>query len=59
MALFAIQPQGTARIGRTFGPIMALWFATIALLGIWARHPSVLAAIDPRYGLDYILFQRD
>jgi K+ transporter len=30
---------------------MALWFATIALLGIWARHPSVLAAIDPRYGL--------
>ena len=57
VALFAIQPQGTARIGRAFGPIMALWFATIALLGIWgiARHPSVLFAIDPRHGVSYLL----
>ena len=36
IALFTVQPQGTARIGRTFGPIMALWFVTIAVLGIWA-----------------------
>lgn len=57
IALFAIQPQGTARIGRAFGPIMALWFVTIAVLGIWgiAEHPSVLAAIDPRYGASYLL----
>jgi KUP system potassium uptake protein len=57
VALFAIQPQGTARIGRTFGPIMALWFATIALLGIWgiSRHPSVLIAIDPRHALGYVI----
>jgi KUP system potassium uptake protein len=57
IALFAIQPQGTARIGQAFGPIMALWFVTIALLGIWgiSRHPSVLAAIDPRYGVSYLL----
>ena len=57
VALFAIQPQGTARIGRAFGPIMALWFLTIALLGIWgiSRHPSVLVAIDPRHGLGYLL----
>jgi KUP system potassium uptake protein len=56
IALFAIQPQGTARIGRAFGPIMALWFASIAVLGIWgiAQHPAVLAAIDPRYGLNYL-----
>jgi KUP system potassium uptake protein len=56
VALFAIQPQGTARIGRTFGPIMALWFAAIALLGIWgiSQHPSVLAAVDPRYGFSYL-----
>jgi KUP system potassium uptake protein len=33
VALFAIQPQGTGRIGRAFGPIMALWFAVIALSG--------------------------
>src|SRR5438445_6656446 len=57
VALFAIQPQGTARIGRAFGPIMALWFATIALLGIWgiARYPSVLVAIDPRHAISYLL----
>src|ERR1700726_1827289 len=36
VALFAIQPQGTARIGKAFGPIMALWFLPIALLRIWA-----------------------
>jgi KUP system potassium uptake protein len=56
IALFALQPQGTARIGRAFGPIMALWFLTIALLGLWgiARHPAVFAAIDPRYGLAYL-----
>jgi KUP system potassium uptake protein len=57
IALFAIQPQGTARIGRAFGPFMALWFMTIAVLGIWgiAQHPSVLVAIDPRYGASYLL----
>jgi KUP system potassium uptake protein len=57
IALFAIQPQGTARIGRAFGPIMALWFVTIAVLGIWgiSQHPSVLIAIDPRYGASYLL----
>jgi KUP system potassium uptake protein len=56
IALFAIQPQGTARIGRAFGPIMALWFLAIAVLGLWgvARHPAVFAAIDPRYGLAYL-----
>jgi KUP system potassium uptake protein len=57
VALFAVQPQGTARIGKAFGPIMTLWFLTIALLGIWgiSRHPSVLVAIDPRHGLGYLL----
>jgi KUP system potassium uptake protein len=60
LALFAVQPQGTARIGRAFGPIMALWFAALALLGIWgiARHPAVLYAIDPRYGLGYLFSSR-
>jgi KUP system potassium uptake protein len=56
VALFALQPQGTARIGRRFGPIMTLWFLSIGLLGIFGilRHPSVLAALDPRYGLEYL-----
>ena len=56
VALFALQPQGTARIGRLFGPIMTLWFLSIGLLGIFGilRHPSVLAALDPRYGIEYL-----
>jgi KUP system potassium uptake protein len=56
VALFLIQPQGTARIGKAFGPIMLIWFVTIALLGIWGivQHPSVLAALNPIYGLSYL-----
>lgn len=56
VALFAIQPLGTALIGRAFGPIMALWFLTIGLLGLWGvlQHPAVLVAIDPRYALRYL-----
>ena len=56
IALFAFQPQGTGRIGRTFGPIMALWFLCIGVLGLWgiAQNPAVLWAIDPRYGLGYL-----
>lgn len=54
--LFGIQRQGTARLGRAFGPIMVVWFLVIALLGIAGivRHPSVLVAIDPRLGLAYL-----
>src|ERR1700685_99509 len=57
LALFAIQPFGTAAIGRAFGPIMLLWFAVIAALGVYGvlQHPSVFAALDPRYGLNYLL----
>jgi KUP system potassium uptake protein len=56
IALFAIQPQGTARIGKAFGPIMCLWFLAIAVLGILgiARHPAVLAALNPLYGVRYL-----
>jgi KUP system potassium uptake protein len=54
--LFAIQPLGTAKIGRAFGPIMALWFVVIGLLGIWGivQHPAVLVAIDPRFAFRYL-----
>ena len=57
IALFSLQSHGTARIGGLFGPVMALWFATIALLGIGgiAQHPAVLAALDPLHGIGYLL----
>ena len=56
IAVFALQPQGTARIGALFGPIMTIWFVTIGVLGLTGilRHPGVLAALDPRYGLGYL-----
>ena len=53
LALFAVQPLGTSRIGAAFGPIMALWFVVIGALGLWgiARDPAVLVAVNPYYGL--------
>ncbi|WP_035655268.1 potassium transporter Kup [Bradyrhizobium sp. STM 3809] len=57
LALFAIQSRGTASIGRLFGPVMLLWFVTIAVLGLVgiARHPAVFAALNPSYGWSYLV----
>jgi KUP system potassium uptake protein len=53
--LFAVQPYGTGRVGAVFGPILALWFVVIAVLGIHslAENPGALAAINPVYGLRF------
>jgi KUP system potassium uptake protein len=52
-ALFAIQSRGTAQIAKASGPVMLLWFAVIAALGVVgiSRYPAVIAAVDPRYGI--------
>ena len=51
--LFALQYRGTHSIGRLFGPIMAVWFIAIALLGVSqiVHHPSVLLALSPTYAI--------
>ena len=51
--LFWIQHRGTKQIGGIFGPVMLVWFAVLAVLGVWhvASYPAVLRALDPRYGL--------
>jgi KUP system potassium uptake protein len=56
VALFAFQPQGTARIGRAFGPIMLIWCIVMALLGIKGivQHPSIFVAINPLHGLSFL-----
>jgi len=56
IGLFALQPQGTDRIGKLFGPVMTIWFITIGLLGLFGilAHPSVLSALNPLYGLGYL-----
>jgi len=57
LALFAVQTRGTAVIGRIFGPIMALWFVTIAVLGLLgaAHQPVVLTAIDPTRAVSFLV----
>jgi KUP system potassium uptake protein len=51
--LFGIQRFGTGKLGTVFGPVMFLWFLSIALMGVIqiAHHPSVLRALDPHLGL--------
>jgi KUP system potassium uptake protein len=51
--LFLMQRRGTAAVGRLFGPVMLIWFAVLALLGIWgiAQQPRILLAVNPVYGI--------
>ena len=53
--LFLFQRRGTGRVGSVFGPVMVLWFATLAVLGIRAilGAPQVLAAVNPAHALDF------
>ena len=57
LALFAVQPLGTSRIGAAFGPIMVIWFVVIGALGLWgiAQDPWVLQAINPYYGVQLLV----
>ncbi|MBI3981779.1 MAG: potassium transporter Kup [Gemmatimonadetes bacterium] len=53
--LFLFQKRGTSGVGAVFGPVVLVWFATIAVLGLKeiARQPSVLAALYPAYGVAF------
>src|SRR5512140_3480985 len=55
VGLFVIQAHGTGTLGKLFGPIMVVWFLTLAALGAVsvAHTPGVLAALDPRYALSF------
>ena len=54
--LFLFQRHGTARVGMFFGPVMLVWFAVLALLGIVhiADNPSVLAALSPHHAIAFL-----
>ena len=54
--LFFVQKRGTADIGKFFGPITVVWFATIAVLGLShiVDHPEVLWAMSPHHALGFI-----
>ncbi|WOP18325.1 potassium transporter Kup [Raineyella sp. LH-20] len=55
--LFLVQKLGTAAVGGFFGPIMTLWFLTVAALGIphIISHPQILGAVSPHYALGFVL----
>lgn len=54
--LFAVQKRGTADIGKFFGPITLIWFASIAVLGLSqiVNHPEVLWALSPHHAARFI-----
>jgi KUP system potassium uptake protein len=56
-ALFAYQSRGTAKVGRVFGPVMVVWFLSLAALGLFhiKDDPHVLVAILPQYALGFLL----
>jgi KUP system potassium uptake protein len=57
VALFSVQSSGTARVASAFGPVMVVWFGTIAVMGLVhiSDDPSVLAAINPWYAIHFLL----
>src|ERR1700736_4563693 len=57
VALFSVQSGGTARVASAFGPVMVVWFATLAMMGLIhiSDDPSVLAAINPWYAIHFLL----
>jgi KUP system potassium uptake protein len=56
-ALFAVQSRGTARVAAFFGPVMCVWFATIAIAALphIAKRPEVLAAFNPLLAVSFML----
>jgi KUP system potassium uptake protein len=57
IALFAVQSRGTARVAALFGPVMVLWFLSIAAGGLLhvRDSPQVLAALDPTHGIRFLI----
>jgi KUP system potassium uptake protein len=55
--LFFLQKKGTAKIGTLFGPIILVWFLTIALLGLRQiiNHPGIFAALSPTYAIKFLI----
>jgi KUP system potassium uptake protein len=55
-SLFLIQRRGTASVGTLFGPVMLVWFAVLAIMGLAniGRHTEVLYAANPLYALHFV-----
>jgi KUP system potassium uptake protein len=60
VGLFLIQRHGTAKVGTLFGPIILVWFSTLAVIGALGilKHPGVLVAVNPLFGLEFLLMHQ-
>ncbi len=56
LGLFAMQRYGTATVGKLFGPIIVVWFAVLALVGVVqiAQQPAILAALNPLHAFAFL-----
>jgi KUP system potassium uptake protein len=56
VALYMVQHKGTAGIGKWFGPIVLVWFAVLAAMGVIniIENPVILAALNPLHGLHFL-----
>jgi KUP system potassium uptake protein len=56
VGLFLIQKRGSGRVGRFFGPVMALWFILLAVTGVWnlLKYPQILGALSPSYAIAFL-----
>ena len=59
-ALFAAERGGTERIGRLFGPVMLVWFATLLLAGLHlvVQRPAILKGLSPTYAVSFLVNER-
>jgi KUP system potassium uptake protein len=55
LGLFMVQSRGTGAVGKVFGPIMMVWFATLALLGLSKiiPEPGIISSVNPMYAIRY------
>ncbi|HEV7855736.1 MAG TPA: KUP/HAK/KT family potassium transporter, partial [Herminiimonas sp.] len=56
VGLYSLQASGTAGIGKWFGPIMVIWFLTLAVMGVIniIDAPEILHALNPLYALHFL-----
>ncbi len=57
VGLFVVQSRGTAKVGAVFGPIVLVYFATLATLGVWniVQRPDIVGALSPHWALRFFL----
>ncbi|MFN3871306.1 MAG: KUP/HAK/KT family potassium transporter, partial [Aquificaceae bacterium] len=57
IGLFSVQSKGTGKLGEYFGPVMLLWFFSLAFIGLYhiSLAPSVIKALSPHYAIEFLI----